>query len=143
MASPKPHHQAEALESPRKRQKLSPPPSLPLTNNQAVNPATTTQAAPPSTDTTAKMEELPHTMVVGETGFNLEQEKHCGILHYANEWRPGFSGILKQRYASTPSHLPSLLLVSCLLYPMSSSNHSYFCLYCLSDCLRHNTSFRA
>lgn len=74
-----------ALESPRKRQRLS-----------------------PSTDSGANIAPQPQSrnipmmdankLVADSTGFQLERESQVGILHFVSSTNSGFSGILKQRY---------------------------------------------
>jgi tRNA pseudouridine13 synthase len=92
MASAPPLQEADlGLESPRKRQKLdSPPPSI------SSIATTTTQ---PIGKPVAKMDEPMNPMVISETGFQPEREKQCAIIHFVNDSNPGFTGVLKQRYA--------------------------------------------
>ena len=74
------------LESPRKRQRLSP-------SIESINTTTTTQQL---TRNIPMME--PNKLVADSTGFQLERETQVGILHFVSSTNSGFSGILKQRY---------------------------------------------
>jgi tRNA pseudouridine13 synthase len=80
---------------PRKRQKISSPPS---TRN-----FTTTPQLP---DKGVAEKASNHTQtVMSETGFQPEREAEVGILHFVNSTNVGFTGILKQRYVSMVSGL--------------------------------------
>src|SRR5271163_3815462 len=78
-------------EPPRKRQKLSPPPSTSRT------PATKTQQSGKQV-ATIETQMTQTRVVVSDNGFQPEREAQVGILHFVNGTNPGFSGTLKQRY---------------------------------------------
>lgn len=103
MASSRPRDELP-IEAPRKRQKLSAPPSeqAPSTatesHQEPATQATEPAPPPPGGNPAAKMDEPVVKMAITETGFQPEREKECGILHFVNESNPGFTGVLKQRY---------------------------------------------
>ena len=97
MASPNPPDNVVS-EPPRKRQKISPPPSF------------STTATAQSSKSVTKMDDSRTQNAVSDNGFQPEREIACGILHFVNSSNPGFSGTLKQRYArNLTSLIPSFL----------------------------------
>jgi hypothetical protein len=113
MASVRPYDDVPASrESPRKRQKLSPPPP----STTPGNPTATTQPSPPVAKPAAAMDEPFVPMVMSGTGFQPDREKQCAIVHFVNTSNPGFTGILKQRYVSHTAFLALDLYPICFLY---------------------------
>jgi hypothetical protein len=77
---------ARMEDSPRKRQKLSPPPPAPSAH----------VTEPPSENTTVAMEDYQdHSAANAQR--DLGREESVGIRCFVNQTNKGFSGILKQR----------------------------------------------
>jgi hypothetical protein len=120
MASSRPREELP-IDSPRKRQKLSAPPSeeasQPPAPGAATGPQDTTiqpsQLPLPSSTPVAAMDEPVVKMPLTETGFQPERERNCAILFFVNTSNPGFTGVLKQRYVHV---LPSCPL-HCIICP--------------------------
>jgi hypothetical protein len=99
-----PNANPDVFESPRKRQKLSPPPPGTATSlpQQDISMQNSGMTGPEPTHSTSKMRP--------ENGFQLEREAQVGITHFVSMSKGGFEGILKQRYVDsvTLSHVSLL-----------------------------------
>jgi hypothetical protein len=98
MTNPSPHHDPPTvIDSPRKRLKLSSPPSTTSTSTPS-NPLQLPHTTPHVGSPITKMDEPEVPMPITENGFQPEREQQCAIVHFVNPSNPGFTGVLKQRY---------------------------------------------